>query len=77
MNHKSDTTRFRFFAKAFVSLAIGGCISGNRGRQVGDKWETSGKTHKTIVKHDFIWGRQEDTKGGKKKYMRETKIKSL
>ena len=59
VNHKSDATRFRFLATAFLSQAIGG-------DKAGDKWETSGKTHKTIVKHVFVLGRQEDTKLGKK-----------
>lgn len=38
----------------------------SEGDKVGDKWETTGKTHQTMVRLDFILGQQEDTKGVKK-----------
>ena len=42
------------------------------GDKVGDKWETSGKTQKPVVEHDFISIQQKDTKAVKNRDKYET-----
>ena len=39
---------------------------------MGDKWETSGKTQKPVVEHDFILIQQKDTKAVKNRDKYET-----
>lgn len=43
------------------------------GRQLGNKRETIGKTHKVIVERDLILKQQEDTEGTKKQRQIQTK----
>ena len=44
------------------------------GDKVGYKWDTSGKTHKTMAEHEFILRQQGDTKGFKNREKHETRI---
>ena len=69
MNHK----QFCFMPQCF-DLATHLYLRQSKGDKVGDEWETSGKTHTSVVEHDFILRQQENTRGVMKRDKRETPI---